>query len=359
MKSISSALTAVFVLAAPLASLAQNAKPLQPNEVKTNLPGVTTILAPPADFDPVNASDADLAYHGFPPRPNQNTEPKAYATWVKAMKASKTRVVPQLEMTSIYHGPRRDAKPANPTAVESLANGAGLKNTSYSYNWSGYVDLSGATSYGTSSFYYVVSDFVVPVAEQAFGACTGGWDWGSTWNGIDGWGSGDVLQAGIEFDAYCSGSTRASYYSAWYEWYPYGEVRIPSLPIAPGDDMFVEVWHTSATQGYAYLLNYNTNTAVEVGFTAYPGYPLLGNSAECITERPSVGGSLATLTNYISEPQWNCYAYTEGGSFYAGANGYPIVMLDNRGYAISYPSYFNGTAFLMQDENSARYASQP
>ncbi len=357
MKKMSSALTAILVLAAPIAGLAQNAKQLQPNEVPTNLAGVTTILAPPADFDPINASDADLAYNGFPPRPNQNTEPKAYATWVKAMKASKTRVKPVLEQTSIMHGPSKPAKPANPTAVEGAAT---PKNLAYSYNWSGYVDFSGATSYNnTSTFYYVVSDFVVPVAEQAFGACTGGWDYGSTWNGIDGWGSADVLQAGIEFDAYCSGTTRAAYYSAWYEWYPYGEVRIPSLPITAGDDMFVEVWHTSSTQGYAYLLNYNTNTAVEFGFTAYPGYPLIGNSAECITERPSVGGVLATLTNYIADPQWSCYAYTENSTYYAGANGTPIDMLDNKGYVISYPTYFDSTAFLMQDENSARYASLP
>lgn len=362
MKTMSTTLAAVFALAAPLGGLAQNAKHLQPNEVATNLPGVTTILAPSKGFDPVNASDADLAYHGFPPRPNQNTEPKAYATWVKAMTAPAKRIVPTLEQTAIYHGPRREAKPASAAAVSNLAtlsNASAASNTAYSSNWSGYVDFSGATSYGSSSFYYVVSDFVVPVARQAFGACTGGWDWGSTWNGIDGWGSGDVLQAGIEFDAYCSGSTTATYYSAWYEWYPYGEVRIPSLPIAPGDDMFVEVWHTSPTQGYAYLLNYNTNSAVSIGFTAPSGTSLLGNSAECVTERPSVGGSLATLTNYIADPQWSCYAYTEAGTYYAGANGTPIVMLDSKGYGISYPTYFNSTSFLMQDENSARSASLP
>src|ERR1700757_4782564 len=100
MKSLSSAITAVLVLAAPLATLAQNAQlahKLQPNEHALNLPGATTIEAPPAGFDPIAASDEELAYHGFPPRPNQTTEPKAYATWAKAMKASKVRVAPTLE----------------------------------------------------------------------------------------------------------------------------------------------------------------------------------------------------------------------------------------------------------------------
>ena len=354
MKCLTSAIAAVLVLAAPLAGIAQNPRQLQPNEHALNLPGATTIEAPPAGFDPIAASDQDLAYHGFPPRPNQNTEPKAYATWVRAMKASKVRVAPNLQQTSVFHGPVKPSKLANPTAVETNPLLAGqASNTAYSYNWSGYVDFSGATSYGSSSYYYLVNHYVVPVAEQAFGACTGGWDWGSAWNGIDGWGSPDVLQAGIEFDAYCSGGSRSSFYSAWYEWYPYGEVRISGLPIAPGDDLFVEVWHTSSTQGYAYLVNYNNNQAVEVGFTAYPGYPLVGNSAEWVVERPSVGGSLTNLTNYIMDPFWDAYAYTEAYTFYDVDEATPVDMLDNSGNVISYPEYLGLESFVMHDEGSA------
>jgi hypothetical protein len=356
MKSLSSALAAVVVLALPLAGIAQNHK-LQPNEHLTNLPGATTIEAPPAGFDPISASDTDLAYYGFPPRPNQTTEPKAFATWSRAMAASKTRIVPKLEQTTIFHGPSKQGKAANPTAVESSMSVPTGKasNVSYSYNWSGYVDFSGATSYGASSYYYIVNHMVVPVAQQAFGACTGGWDWGSEWNGIDGWGSPDVLQAGVEFDAYCAlgGLYRSTYYSAWYEWYPYGEVRISGFPVTAGDDIFVEVWHTSSTQGYAYLVNYNNNQAVEVGFTAYPGYPLIGNSAEWVTERPSVGGSLATLTNYIQIPFYDAYAYTESSAFYDIDEAYPVDMLDNNGYVISYPEYLGLETFVMHDTGSA------
>jgi hypothetical protein len=344
MKSLSSALAAALVLAAPLAGIAQNAhKQLQPNEHALNLPGATTIDAPPAGFDPITASDEDLQYNGFPPRPNQNTQPKAYATWVKAIQASKTRVVPTLEQTTIFHGPAKPGKAVNPTAVEGPAGK--VSNTSYSYNWSGYVDFSGASSYGSSSYYYLVNHMVVPQAEQAFGACTGGWDWGSEWNGIDGWGSSDVLQAGVEFDAYCSGGAKSAYYSAWYEWYPYGEVRISSLPVAPGDDIFVEVWHTSSTQGYAYIVNYSTGQYVEVGFNAYPGYALIGNSAEFVVERPGVGGALATLTDYTMIPFWDAYAYTEASAFYDIANGNPVDM-EVGTTVVSYPEYVGPEAFV-------------
>jgi hypothetical protein len=360
MKSLSSALTAVLVLAAPLAAVSQvalNAPPahkLQPNEHALNLPGTFTVEAPPAGFDPLSASDEELAYHGFPPRPNQNTEPKAFATWSKAMKASKTRVMPKLEQTSIFHGPANVTKNAKPSAESNAANtNSPVSNVSYSSNWSGYVDFSGATSYGSTSYYYVVNTMVVPVAQQAFGACTGGWDWGSEWNGIDGWGSPDVLQAGVEFDAYCSGGYKAAYYSAWYEWYPYSEVRISGFPVTAGDDIFVEVWHTSSTQGYAYLVNYNNNQAVEVGFTAYPGYPLRGNSAEWVIERPSVGGSLTQLTNYEMIPFWDSYAYTESSVFYDIANGYAVDMTDNNGNVISYPEYIGPEAFVGHVTGSA------
>ena len=355
MKHLSSALAAAIVLAAPLAGMALDQHKLQPNEHALNLPGATRFDAPPAGFDPIAASDEELQYHGFPPRPNQNTEPKAYATWVKAMQHSKTRIVPNLEQTTIFHGPVKQGTAKNPTAVESnLAATGKVSNTAYSYNWSGYVDFSGATSYGSSSYYYLVNDYVVPVAEQAFGACTGGWDWGSAWNGIDGWGSNDVLQAGIEFDAYCSGGYRTSYYSAWYEWYPYGEVRIGGFPITPGDDMFVEVWHTSPTQGYAYLVNYNNNQYTgAIGFTAYPGYPLVGNSAEWVVERPSVGGSLTNLTNYIMLPFWDAYAYTESYAFYDIDEATPVDMLDNNGHVISYPEYLGLETFVMHDTGSA------
>lgn len=354
MKTVASALVAALVLAAPMAGIAQNTRHLQPNEHALNLPGATTIEAPSAEFDPVSASDEDLAYYGFPPRPNQFTQAKAYATWFKAMKASKHRIAPKLEQTSIFHGPVKHTRPADPAAVESnplLSTQA--RNTAYSSNWSGYVDFSGATSYGSSSFYYLVNDFTVPVAEQAFGACTGSWDWGSAWNGIDGWGSADVLQAGIEFDAYCSGSTRSSYYSAWYEWYPYGEVRISNLPIAPGDDLFVEVWHTSATQGYAYLVNYNNNQSVEIGFTAPSGTKLVGNSAEWVVERPTVNGSLANLTNYIMDPFWDAYADTESYAFFDINGATPVDMEDNNGNVISYPEYLGVESFVMHDSGSA------
>jgi hypothetical protein len=317
MKNLSLETVATLILVTPLAGFALNARPLQPNEHQSNLPGITTIEAPPAGFNAITASDEELAYHGFPPRPNENTEPEAYANWVRAMNASKTRIVPQLEQTTTVHRPARPEQDANPTGV---GNKVPLPdphdNNLVTSNMSGYFVQSGATSYGSNSFYYIVSNFVVPVAQQA--GCTGSWAYASEWSGIDGFGSSDVLQAGIDFDAYCSGGIRASYYAAWYEWYPLGEVLISGFPVAPGDDIFVEVWHTSPTQGYVYLVNNNTKQAVELGFTASPGHPLVGNSAEWIVEDPGV------LINFGMIPFWHAVAYTESGIQFCSTSGTEI-----------------------------------
>jgi len=284
---------------------AQSIEKLPPNRLATNLAGATTAISAPDGFNPVEASDAELALYGFPPRPNASLEPKAFATWSRAMAHSATKVMPVLEQTKIFHGPAK-----NPTAPKIAET-----TSTTSSNWSAVVDFSGASSYNTTStFYYVYSYYVVPVAQAA--SCNATWDYSSSWVGIDGYGTADVLQAGTESDAYCSGSTTTTYYSPWYEWYPYGEVRVTSVPVAPGDDIFVEVWHTTSTQGYAYLVNETTGKYFDIGFTAYPGYPLVGNCAEWVVERPSVGGSLATLTKYTDDVFWDAGAETENYTFY-------------------------------------------
>jgi Peptidase A4 family len=324
------------------------------NRIATNLAGVTTSIAPPRGFDALQASDRDLANYGFPPRPDVNAHPTAYARWSKALTASKTRVVPRLERTNVYHGPMR----AGAQLTES---------TGTSSNWSGVVVFSGATSYNTSTtFYYVYADYVVPVAGQAFGACTGGWDYSASWVGIDGYGSNDVLQAGLEADAYCGGFSLETNYSAWIEWAPASEMSISNFPVAPGDDLFVDVWHTSPTQGYAWFTNLTTNQYVDMGFTAPSGTLLIGNSAEWVVERPSLGtgsgsGSLATLTNYVADAFWDCQASTENQvSYTPGSSGSLLVtMLDNDDNPISYPTLLGSTAILFQDEGSATGMTVP
>jgi hypothetical protein len=312
--------------------------------VPTNLAGVTANMETPAGFDPLKATAQQLDAAGLPPRPDAQLNRKAFASWQRAVTTQTRRIMPSLVQTDIKHGPHKPAAGANGTST----------------NWSGYALVNSQTSRTNASFYFLIADYVVPVAEQAFGACTGSYDYSSSWIGIDGYNSSDVLQAGTEADAYCSGTTKAAYYAAWYEWYPFSEVRIGSFPVSPGDDMFVEVWSTSATVGHAYIVNYNTNQTVDLTFNAPSGTTLKGNSAEWVVERPSVGGSLATLTNYIQDFFEDAYAYdfnydqSSPSAAYTGVSSVPLTMVDSSGNGLSYPALLGPSSVLFTDEGAAR-----
>jgi hypothetical protein len=59
-----------------------------------------------------------------------------------------------------------------------------------------------------------------------------------------------------------------------------------------------------------------------------------------------VGASLTTLTNYIMDPFWNAYAYTEASTFYDIDEAFPVDMEDNSGNIISYPQYLGLESFV-------------
>jgi Peptidase A4 family len=342
MKHSSLTFALMLLLSAPIAG---NAQPQHPHQIPTNLPGVTAFEAVPVGFDATSASDDELAEWGYPPRPEQDASPAEYAHWLKVTATMKNRIFPKLQQTNIYHGPARATAAGNSIEESTLS----------SYLWSGYAAFSGAKSYGSSSFYSVSSDVVVPVARQAFNACTGEWDYGASWVGLDGWNSDDVLQDGVEFDAICSGGITGTYYSAWYEWYPDAEVRILNFPVTPGDDLFMTVWQVTANQGVALIINYNTGETVEVGFTAPAGTKLIGNSAEWVTERPQLTSGVPALTNYISEMFWNAEALTEKKKkFYPSTSSTKeIQMLDLNQKKISVPSRLGNQIFDVKDEGSA------
>lgn len=330
-------IVSALVLTASLAGTAQLQQQLKPNELATNVAGVTTTIAPPKGFDPLTASDQDLEYYGFPPRPNDVAAPKAFATWKRAMTASKTRIMPVLEVTRNVAGPAKMQAGAVPPG--GSAGGA------TSPNWAGFVNTNGVSTYGSSSFYFAIADYDVPNVRQA--KCDGTWDYAVTSVGIDGWGSSDILRAGTFEGQYCSGAVRDLFYTAMYEWYPSGWTNIVSLSIAPGDEMFVEVWDTSSTSGHAYVLDLSTTQFVIVNFSAPPGTHLIGNSAEWSM---FLGGGLATQTNYISEYMSDVYAYNFGYSAVdpGSASSFPVTMV-NGGITIASPTLLGTNAIWIQN----------
>jgi len=335
--------------------------PIAPTPVTlpTNLPDATTTAAPAAGLNPLTMSADDLAAWGYPPQPGPNAAPQAHAVWAQAVTSAHTRIFPWLARSNRAHGPTLGSQSivlSNSTpAVASAVNSA-----LGSYNWSGYLDTNTDGALFTSVF----AQYVVPRAQQAPGTCTGGWDYSSTWVGLDGAGAGanDVLQAGTYADAYCgpsededssSSQTTATSYSAWYEWYPMNATNISGLTVKPGDNMFVAVWSTSPTTGGVFVVDFNTQQYVSVNLTAPAGVQVAGGSAEWVLECPSISGNLATLTNYISEYVSGAYAVDSNGTTYAPADSTPVVMVDQKMQPISYPTLLGTNAMQIQNTGSS------
>jgi len=314
--------------------------------VPTNLKGIRTFNAPPAGFNPLTATEEENAVYGFPPRPPQE-DTEHYAMWAKAMTAAKTRWAGEIKTTSYWSQPAHRAAAPESTPEEEAGVKATGPTTNYYYNWSGFINTQPTlkkyinnTTTSINSFYYIVSDFNVPVAEEAFGTCDGGTDLMVDWNGIDGDLNGNaLLQGGTLSGISCSNPYGwpliSTSYFAWLEWWPAYPI-IATFPVNPGDDFFVETWDTTATQGYVELEDLTLGIYATFGITSAGGPGLIGNSAEYIVERPCcVGSNSFPLANYVQNFWVNNYAYT----FYEYAHGvatpwYPGSTLTNNVLAI-------------------------
>jgi hypothetical protein len=260
--------------------------------------------APPAGFDPVRASDADLRTYGFPPRPPLIST--AYAGWVKMVTAARAPVAnPTLRRTNVIHGPARN-----------LVRIVGVANTTYqSQQWSG-IGVTGASGYFKANNSYVVGEFPgVPAIYTSVEDCKYGPYYATMWVGLDGYGSasGDVLQVGVNLVA-CGNGTPP--YQAWFEWntadcnngqYACSEVTIGGFQVNQGDVLFVVVtYYTTSPNGNAYFVNYSTGQYTSVLFNepSPTNYQYKGDTAEWIVERPlgancaGPGGGVCDLTDY-------------------------------------------------------------
>jgi hypothetical protein len=369
------------MLAGATIAAAQSADALKPSvkaayeasaTIETGTPGIRTFALPPRGFDPLAASDEQLAHFGFPPRPDAKTAPDANARWVRAMSAAKNRVTRPMVSSAVRRMPPVSNLPMRTRPDGIRASVDGTPATGSSYNWSGIVNTSKATHYSSkdnsNSYYYVVSEFNVPVAQQAFASgggtiCDGGYDIASVWNGIDGFNNGDVLQGGTESYAYCNGGDAFTGYVAWVEWYP-SYAEIPEFDVNPGDDFFVETWNTSSTNGYVWIEDLTTQTSGTYNLVPTEKPYLVGNSAEYVVERPCCsGGNFYPLVNYVADFWAFNYAQTFKEYFETGKTDYPgssssatwlLSMLDDAGdQSISVPTSTGNESIYFNDENCA------
>jgi hypothetical protein len=292
--------------------------PPSDTKVQTLASTVNVYPAPPADFDPVSALPSELEQYGIPPRPD-SADAVPFARWKKLVTSPQTRLTNvTAKATNVIHGPVRNAKVqgivGNTTAVSSE-------------NWSAYVVTD---EYGTfmPNNSFIEAEWTVPAVGVE--NCNNAPYMSSQWVGFDGYTSLDVLQAGTEVDG-CP-----STYYAWYEWYTdycvVNSASLPcysysvTLPVNPGDLMFIEVWYTTnSPNGHAYLYNSTIQQSASISFnqppTSYPPAQYQGNSVEWVVERPYIG-SFPNLTNYVAD----VFNFAMGQSGYSPGPGAGPVL---------------------------------
>jgi hypothetical protein len=192
-----------------------------------------------------------------------------------------------------------------------------------STNWSGYaVAATGVTE--------VRSTFVVPAVQA------GSQGYASTWTGIGGYQTQDLIQAGFSEE-------KGGKYYAWVERLPAAAAPISgcvgdaACTVLPGDKPYVRIYKKSG-------LTWNV-TIVNVGhgdrwtWTKDVFYSSRQRSAEWILEAPTVGGSQAALAHVGKVIFGPTSLYKAGGVLRSIAGGNPVrITLDQAGTRQATPS---------------------
>jgi hypothetical protein len=263
---------------------------------------VTLFEPPPKGFDPLSASLADLEKHGFPTRLADPHHIERYKRVFGHLQGKFHYVIPTFRINSEKsHGPRK-RRPADGTETST--------------NWCGAVAYAPAGQ----SFRWIEGDWVVP---DVAAPTQNQWYYCASWIGIDGDGSGDVCQAGVECEVYRSGGSIIRNVYPWFEWFPNSEVQITNLGISPGDMVTMLLCTNQAagsTSATVYFTNRTTGASTSLGFNAPAGSKLVGNSAEWIVEAPTVGGAQSAIADFgevffsVSEAVTNNSTIVNGGS---------------------------------------------
>jgi hypothetical protein len=224
-----------------------------------------TFEVPPDDFDPLTAPDHLLLRYGFPRRPDPKGEAKHFSRWQRAFRAGTKMIKAELAIDEIM-------SKRNPL----YKGGSEFKPS----GWGGVVVLTSSLGYSPAEPANTVygqwsQPYVYPLANEPAGGQTVGF-----WVGLDGYGNGQVLQAGTAVTV--TGNVVKHW--AWTEWYPNSAVQIMNFPVSPGDVITCLVCAPQSNHGFVSMRNESTNQVVSVGVPAPNGVTSAGASAEWIVE---------------------------------------------------------------------------
>ena len=269
---------------------------------------ITTFEPPPHGFNPLTATQVELTKHGLPARIEDAHHLERYRRVWAQLKGKFHYIQPTFRVNNEKsHGPRK-RRPADSTETSG--------------NWSGGVVYAPSGQ----SFKWIEGDWVVPDVDAP---TQNQWYYCASWIGIDGDGSGDVCQAGLECEVFQSGNTITRNIYPWHEWYPAPEVQITNLAINPGDMVTMVICTGQAagsTTATVYFSNRTSGASTSYNITAPGSTKLAGNCAEWIVEAPTVGGSQSAIADYGQVFFNVCEAATNNGTTINGGSGNNINM---------------------------------
>jgi hypothetical protein len=286
-------------------------------------------FSPPREgvtFDPLTASAAELAIHGFPARPEDPAQLALFQRHYTRMKGRLRCIEPTFTV-------RPSLRPSKSADTEGEAGGS-------------VPFWSGAVVYAPSgqSFKWLQAEWVVPNVSTAIGSNTIGSTENAyvavSWIGL---GNSSLLQAGA--GGSISPGGQPSFF-LWHEWTPPGWVTINNLQVNAGDLITVLICTPSGAGSTLSTIYFTNNTqglqtSYEISFPEGAGDPtsFLGDQAEWIVERPSVTGGLAILPNYGEVFFSSANAVLTNGSLVnagtPGGNNGSINMVTTNGVLLS------------------------
>jgi len=283
---------------------------------------ITTFEQPPTGFNPLTAQPAELSRYGFPAMVPDTQHQQRYKKVMQHLSGKFNYVQPTFEVhEDRFHKPLTlaNGRSSRPSGNRTGATSAG---TETDINWAGGVVFAPAND----SFKWVEGDWVVP---NVGAPAQNQWYYSASWIGIDGDGSGDVCQAGVECEVFQSGSSISRNIYTWWEWYPLPEVKLTNFAANPGDLITMILCSSQgagSTSATVFMTNRTSGASTSFGFSAPNGTKLIGNSAEWIVEAPTVGGAQSDIADYGEVFFSVCEAVTVKGVTINGGTGDNINM---------------------------------
>jgi hypothetical protein len=230
--------------------------------------------------------------------------------------SSTAPTTPQIPPTTSTPTPSSTAPTTPQTSTPTIATGY------LSTNWSGYL-ATDANFTGVSASWIVTS----PTGNNASISAD------STWIGIGGVTSGDLIQTGTQNIVSASGQVSTS---AFYELLPVSSQPISDITVSPGDSITASIAEVSGEQ-WTITITDNTD---EESSTITVTYSSSLSSAEWIEEDPSYSSRRQIpFDNFNKASFTNASASANGNTVdLAESTAQPVTMVNNSGQTIAEPS---------------------